>query len=349
MAARALMPNTKPMVRASVLASFDRLLAERGIDARPLYSKVGLPAPDTIGPEDDLSANAVCYLMYEAARAADDPCLGLAYAEAYPFGGTGIIAYLFMNSPTVGESMRTVARYAVLLRQPIMVQYQEDADGACLWWRWPDSLTAPYTQYGSFALALFVLRLRMVIGPSWTPVSVELQGEPLGGKERVRKIFGPSIQFGSDKNLVRVDRATINRRMPEADPRLKPILQKLGEQMISEVPELDDIAGSVRNVILDALPGRRATLEQTASKLGLTGRTLQARLAAHGPTSFEAVLSATLKSRADDLIKSTDLPLTEIALQLGFSQLSAFTRACQRWFGCAPSTRRKVLKAQLKI
>ena len=131
------MPNSKPIVRASVLAGFDKLLAERGLDPRSLYSKVGLPAPDSIGPEDDLPANAVCLLMYEGARAADDPCLGLSFAESYPFGGTGIIAYLFMNSPTVGESMRTVARYAVLLRQPMKVQYQEDEDGACLWWRWP--------------------------------------------------------------------------------------------------------------------------------------------------------------------------------------------------------------------
>ncbi len=343
------MPSTKPMVRASVLAGFDTLLTERGLDARQLYAKVGLPAPDAIGPEDDLPANAVCYLMYEGARAADDPCLGLAFAESYPFGGTGIIAYLFMNSPTVGESMRTIARYAVLLRQPIKVQFQEDEDGASLWWRWPESLTAPYSQYGSFAVALLVLRLRMVIGPAWAPVSAELQGEPLLCKERARKIFGKDIRFGSDKNAVRLDRATIDRPMPEADPRLKPILQKLGEQMISEIPPLDDIAASVRNVVLDLLPERRATLEEAASKLGLTGRTLQARLAAHGSASFENVLNDALKSRADHLLKSTDLPLTEIAMQLGFSQLSAFTRASRRWFECAPSARRKVLKAQIRI
>ncbi len=343
------MPSNKPMVRASVLAGFDALLAERGLDAGQLYAKVGLPAPDTIGSEDDLPANAVCYLMYEGARAADDPCLGLAHAEAYPFGGTGIIAYLFMNSPTVGESMRTLARYAVLLRQPMKVLYQEDVDGACLWWRWPEALTAPYTQYGSFAMALLALRLRMVIGPAWAPVSVEMQGEPLICKERVRKIFGPNVQFGSDKNCVRLDRATIDRPMPEADPHLKPLLQKLGEQMISEVPPLDDIAGNVRNVVLDLLPERRATLEDAASKLGLTGRTLQSRLAAHGPASFETLLNDALKTRAEDLLRSTDLPLTDIALQLGFSQLSAFTRASKRWFGCTPSARRKVLKAQIRI
>ena len=340
------MPSTKPMVRASVLAGFDALLAERGLDAKQLYAKVGLSPPDKIGPEEDLPANAVAYLMYEASRAADDPCLGLAFAEVYPFGGTGIIAYLFMNSPTVGESMRTVARFAVLLRQPMKVQYQEDEDGACLWWRWPESLTAPYTQYGSFALALFVLRLRMVIGPTWTPVSIELQGDPLTCKERVRKIFGPNVRFGSDKNSLRIDRATVERPMPEADPRLNPILQKLGEQMIAEVPVLDDIAASVRNAILDLQPERRASLEDVAAHLGLTGRTLQSRLASQGATSFENVLNDTLKSRAEDLLKATDLPLTDIALQLGYSQLSSFTRACQRWFKCAPSAKRKELKAK---
>lgn len=341
------MPSTKPMVRASVLLGFDTFLDQRGVDAKSLYAKVGLPPPKEIHPEQDLPANAVCGLMHEAARAAKDPCIGLAFAESYPVGGIGILAYLFLNSKTVGEGMRTVARYAVLLRQPMIVQYHDDEDGACLWWRWPEALTAQYTQYGSFAMALFVLRLRMAIGQTWMPVSVELQGEPLTCREKVRQIFGTEVQFGSDKNAIRVDKATLGRPMPDADPRLKPILDQFGERMMAEISPLGDVATNVRNTILDLLPERRASLEDVATQLGLTGRTLQVRLAAQGATSFEAVLNDALKSRADDLLRGAELSLTEIAFYLGFSQLSSFTRACRRWFGCSPSARRKALKAQL--
>lgn len=341
------MPGTKPIVRASVLMGFDSFLTQQGIDAKTLYAKAGLPAPELIDLETDLSANGVAQLFEDASRAANDPCIGLAWAEAFPIGGTGLVGYLLLNSPTIGAAMGTVARYAVLFRQPMIVQFEENDDGGLLWWRWPEALTAPYTQYGTFSLALFILRLRMVTEAKWEPLSVELQGEPLTCKEKVRQILGPNVQFGSDKNALQVDTVTLNTPIPTADPRLRPILEKLGEQMIAEVPALGDIASVVRNAILDLLPLRRASLEDVATHLGLSGRTLQTRLA-QASTTFENVLSDTLKSRAEHLLRTADLSLTDIAMLLGFSELSAFTRASHRWFGHAPSAQRQLLRSQLK-
>ena len=341
------MPGTKPIVRASVLIGFDIFLQQRGIDAKTLYANAGLPTPELIDLETDLSGNAVAQLFDDASRAANDPCIGLAWAEAFPIGGTGLVGYLLLNSPTIGAAMGTVARYAVLFRQPMIVQFEENDDGGLLWWRWPEALTAPFTQYGAFSLALFILRLRMVTEPKWEPLSVELQGEPLTCKEKVRQMLGPNVQFGSDRNAVQVDTMTLNTPIPTADPLLRPILEKLGEQLIAEAPALDDIASVVRNAILDILPLRRASLEDVATHLGLSGRTLQTRLA-QALTTFESVLSETLKSRAEHLLRTTDLSLTDIAILLGFSELSAFTRASQRWFGRAPSAQRQLLKFQMK-
>ena len=341
------MPGAKPIVRASVLMDFDNFLSQRGIDAKTLYAKAGLPAPELIDVETDLSGDGVAQLFDDASRAANDPCIGLAWAEAFPIGGTGLVGYLLLNSPTIGAAMATVARYAVLFRQPMTVQFEENDDGGLLWWRWPEALTAPYTQYGTFSLALFILRLRMVTEPKWEPLSVEFQGEPLTCKEKVRHILGPNVQFGSDKNALQVDTVTLNTPIRTADPRLRPILEKLGKQMIAEVPALDDIASVVRNAILDFLPLGRATLEEVATHLGLSGRTLQSRLA-QASTTFESVLSETLKSRAEHLLRATDLSLTDIALLLGFSELSAFTRASHRWFGHTPSAQRQLLRSEVK-
>jgi AraC-like DNA-binding protein len=342
------MPATKPIVRASVLMGFDRFLTQRGIDAKTLYAKAGLPAPELIDIETDLSGNGVAQLFDDAGRAANDPCIGLSWAEAFPIGGTGLVGYLLLNSPTIGAAMATVARYAVLFRQPMIVQFEENDDGGLLWWRWPEALTAPYTQYGTYSLALFILRLRMLTEPKWEPLLVELQGEPLTCKDKVRRILGPNVQFGADKNALQVDTATLNTPIPAADPRLRPILEKLGEQMIAEFPALDDIAARVRNAILDLLPLRRASLDDVATQIGLTGRTLQSRLA-QASTTFEKVLNDTLKSRAEHLLRTTDLSLTDIAILLGFSELSAFTRASQkRWFGRTPSAQRQILRSELE-
>jgi AraC-like DNA-binding protein len=44
---------------------------------------------------------------------------------------------------------------------------------------------------------------------------------------------------------------------------------------------------------------------------------------------------------AEHYIKETALPLTEIAFLLGFSELSAFSRAAKQWFGRTPRELRK--------
>ena len=72
----------------------------------------------------------------------------------------------------------------------------------------------------------------------------------------------------------------------------------------------------------------------------MSPRSLQNRLAQHN-TTFERVLSDTRRSLAERYLRDSDIPLTEIAFLLGFSEQSAFTRAARAWFGCPPSQLRK--------
>ena len=50
------------------------------------------------------------------------------------------------------------------------------------------------------------------------------------------------------------------------------------------------------------------------------------------------------KAMAAHYIQETELPMTEIAFLLGFSELSAFSRAGRHWFGRAPRALRKRIR-----
>ena len=45
--------------------------------------------------------------------------------------------------------------------------------------------------------------------------------------------------------------------------------------------------------------------------------------------------------RARELLTRTDLKLTEVALELGYSDLAHFTRAYRSWAGVPPSAHRR--------
>lgn len=338
------MTSKYPVVRASVLAGFEQFLTSRGVDAPELMRHAGLSIGEVADPESQLPLNSVATLMELAAEATGDPCIGLSFAEIFPPGGTGVYGYLINNSATVGDAMSTAARFAGLLGQPFEVHYDKDEEGAVLWWCWPQSIAGPKKQYTSFALSLLVSRLRQLSKGNWEPVFVELPHEPLQCRDKAKRIFGSDIQYNSQRVAVRVDAATLTQTLPSADKRLKPILQELGERMIAETPTNADVTEVVAAAIRTQLPDRRATLELVAERLGCTARALQSRLSQQG-TTFEALLNDARKLRAEELLKDTELPMTEIAIALGFSELSSFTRAAQRWFGASPSAHRQKLKA----
>jgi len=64
-------------------------------------------------------------------------------------------------------------------------------------------------------------------------------------------------------------------------------------------------------------------------------RTLQRRLADEG-TVLEDLRDAVRRELAERYLAEPGMPLLRIAELLGYSEASALTRACNRWFGMSP-------------
>jgi AraC-like DNA-binding protein len=92
----------------------------------------------------------------------------------------------------------------------------------------------------------------------------------------------------------------------------------------------------VRALIEALLPTGRCSIVQVARSLGVDRRTLQRRLADSGET-FSSLLDAVRAELAERQVPNPRRSLTEIAEELGFSELSAFSRWFRRHFGCSPS------------
>jgi AraC-like DNA-binding protein len=93
------------------------------------------------------------------------------------------------------------------------------------------------------------------------------------------------------------------------------------------------------------LSGHSVTLELLAESLGMSGRSLQRGLADQG-ASFTALLGAVRLRRAAEWLQRTDKPVVEIALDLGYTDASNFTRAFRRAIGVSPSVFRKAAESR---
>jgi len=124
------------------------------------------------------------------------------------------------------------------------------------------------------------------------------------------------------------------------------VLQRHAEELLAarlrETAE-PRIVADVRREVAAQLGSDRARLDEVATALGLTARTLQRKLADAG-TSFQAVHDAARQALAEELLRDVRLNLTDVAYLLGYREQSSFNRACRDWFGSTPARTRERLR-----
>jgi AraC-like DNA-binding protein len=336
-------PMVEPLVKASLLHGFGPFAERRGLDFAELLAASGLTPDDVADPDAEISLNAGARLLDDAAVRCGDPCLGIHWAEEYPPSSIGVLGYLIFNAPSLRAAVKSIARYVSIHVRPVDISFDEEDGYGHLSWQLPPELTAPRTQYVSLAMATLILRLRKHAGPTWTPVGVELEHRELADRETVLRVLGSNVRYDCPRNVLHIRSSVLDRSAGDADHRLYDILRQLGERLLAECQQDHDIVGKTRRAIVAQLESGEAKLKTVAEQLGLSAGTLRSRLAAVD-TNFDAVMADTRRRMAETYLRDTELPLTEIAFLLGFSELSAFTRAAGKWFGAPPSARRAELR-----
>lgn len=82
------------------------------------------------------------------------------------------------------------------------------------------------------------------------------------------------------------------------------------------------------------------SLEVVAQRLHLSSRTVIRRLRAQG-TSYQAVLDAVLKARAQTLLMEPGARVQDVAARLGYADTASFRKAFRRWFDTTPAAWRE--------
>lgn len=285
--------------------------------------------------EPEVSANRVMQLFEQLARDLDNPGFGLEYARAFPVGGTGAFGFIITQAKDMRTAVTAIARYTQIVMPSMNVRYEPLEDGAQLTWSYPLLIGAPMVQFNSFAAALVVLRMRSWLSDKWCPKRVQLAHRDPGAGDSYRRMFGANVCFEQPVNRFTFLEANLDRPNISADPRLFKVVQQLADILLAELKTAIDFRASVSNKIVDLMGVSNPTLALVSKELNLGARTVQRRLALEG-TSFEDVLAASRRAVAERLLRDTELPLTDIAFMLGFSELSAFTRAAKRWYGVSP-------------
>ena len=87
----------------------------------------------------------------------------------------------------------------------------------------------------------------------------------------------------------------------------------------------------------ELLPHGQAQTNIIAARLGMSPRTLARRLSAEG-LPFANILRELRLGLAHRYLADHDLPISQIAWLLGYTEIGAFTHAFRRWTGTTPTS-----------
>jgi AraC-like DNA-binding protein len=117
-------------------------------------------------------------------------------------------------------------------------------------------------------------------------------------------------------------------------------LTEQAEKYLRSLYQQDDIAGELKRKLADLMARGEANADAACHALRLSRRTLQRRLKAE-KTSFQKVLTEVRAELAVNYLKDARLKSLEIAMLLGYSNISSFTTAFKSWYDVPPAEYRQ--------
>jgi AraC-like DNA-binding protein len=301
----------------------ERVLRNAGVERSTLLRRDGF-----------IRSSVFSRLLEESARSTGDCCFGMHFGARFDPRDIGILAYVVVNSATIAAALRNVERYLHIHNHAPNVSFGIEGKRGYLRYLLRGSENASLRQHNEYSMAVLVKTLRGAAGAAWTPSEIRFVHRRNGACD-YRAVFDSRVRFGCASNALIVERDFVECCVAAADPKLYRALRGHLDRALAGTQQEDVLLEAIRSAIGASLECGDAKLERIAAKLAVNARTLERRLKAHG-VLYRDLLEDTRRRLALEYLKDKRRTISEIALLLGYSEVSAFTRAFKRWTGSTP-------------
>jgi AraC-like DNA-binding protein len=323
------------LVRSSVLTGYRSLVTGLAGDPLALLRRCKID-PQALERHDALiSFAAVVRLLEATAQTLDCPDFGLRMSQQQDLTILGPIALIGLNSPTVGDALRAMIEHLNFYSPVVLTTIEMQADDRVLLTYDLALDGEPHKrQLVELALGLYCRDMQILTHGHFVPLAVLFRHTTPVPERTYRRYFGASASFGQHVNAIVARQGDLRRPIDNADPKLRETIAEYVRLCTSNHPL--DLEKQVAFLVRKLLPLSHCSLRLVARHLYLHERTLQRRLSKTG-SSFEDIVDAVRRERAEELLSESRLSMAGVASQLGYNEQSSFNRACRRWFGSAPN------------
>ncbi|WP_416311338.1 AraC family transcriptional regulator [Pseudomonas sp. W03] len=318
------------LVRGVALTGFDKFAISQGLEPQSLLAEIGLPSDAVEG----LIAGAQFVALLElCATRSRNHLFGLQLGLRQGPTALGSLLYVVKSTSTLGQVLEAVAHCFHFHSTGADLHLERQGGTARLLYDVTDSDVIAARQTVELTMAVCARLIQELLGHSWKPLALHLQ-HPAGEKpSKYRQLLGVTPHFGSPINAWVFDESLLESPLSAVDDGFN----ELAKGHIGELAQitLQELPSYVKKLLRRQLPNSQATLAQVADQMKISPRSLQRYLQSES-TSFQNLLDETRQSMATRYMSDSSLSLTQLSELLGYSDLSAFSRAFTRWNGMSP-------------
>ena len=303
-----------------------------------VFEAAGLPERCTTNPGCFVPMKSVVKLYDEAARVIGERNLGLFLAPHLTVSKLGNLGSYVLGATTLKEAMFRNSKAMKLRTSHGRISTAPCGDDVAFMSDLSVSNVVGYRHTAVWSALLLISVVRAYTGANWHPLRVDLDISRPPSSTPYEDVFRCPVIFDRPRIAVIIERHALNNGPVLAAGRKTVTYSDL--RRIAERPAPTDLVSIVREIIRLRLLDGDIDIDGIARHLELGPRTLQRRLNDAG-TAFRALVSQVRAERALEMLRETEAPMIDIAIELGYSSSSHFTRAFRKAVGRLPSDIRR--------
>jgi AraC-like DNA-binding protein len=277
-------------------------------------------------------------VVYQTLRGQTMPGIGFQFGAQLSLAAAGPFGQLLMSTSTMQQAMEYFLEFYPLLS--LSMQFESRMEPGSL----DITVEQMYREQEPDAVRWFITESFFYCIQS---AGRALSGEPLNYSrlevcfdapphaELYEKKFGCPVVFGSDRFLMSIDRSSLKREVITRNQPVMLLKEHQCRQIMGRLGKRFSINEQIVTILKKSQPDIPA-LDKVADQLNISQSSLYRRLK-EADTSYQKIVDNFREHQAIKYLRETDLPVCEVAANLGFSDPSNFRRAFKKWTGTTPA------------
>jgi len=331
---------SEPTISVSTIIDVYYILLEKGIDEGVLEAQSGVALSKLEDPDARVSISTLNTLWDIAIEYTQNPAIGLYVGNRVDPNRLSVVAQASFQCETILQGLQKYVTFFSIVNQAANMAISVKGELATLEFRFesPEFYSIPEIER---MMASALARCRYLVGDTIKPKQFSFQHPCPDYLIDYQEAFKAPLLFNQDKSAIVFERSLLDTKIKHRNPYLMNVMTNYAEKLLKKIQPSSDVQKSVRVFIKKHLSDdSKMDVKKAAKALHMSRHTLYRKLKKEA-VSFQSLVEEVRREEAEQHLKDNKVSISEVAFLLGFSELSAFSRAFKRWTGESPAQYRE--------